>query len=87
MGSAQLRPKHLAEKLLQIRHSLGISQREMAERLGVAGDLPSTAISKYENGKNEPPLYVLLAYAKLAGVCTDVLANDKLKLDSSGLHK
>jgi len=33
MGHARPRPKRLAEKLLQIREALGLSQREMAERL------------------------------------------------------
>ncbi len=37
-------------------------------------------ISGYETGKREPPLPVLLKYARLAGVSTDVLIDDKLKL-------
>jgi transcriptional regulator with XRE-family HTH domain len=67
MGHARRRPKRLAEKLLQIRKALGVSQREMVERLGM--NIPSSNISKYELDKNEPPLKVLLAYARLAEVC------------------
>jgi len=35
MGYARPRPKHLAAKLLQIRHGLGLSQPKLAKVLGV----------------------------------------------------
>ena len=35
MGHARPRPKRLAEKLLQIREALGLSQKEMAKLLSV----------------------------------------------------
>jgi hypothetical protein len=35
MGHARRRPKRLAEKLLQVRKALDLSQREMVKRLGV----------------------------------------------------
>ena len=78
MGHARPRPKHLAAKLLQIRLNLGLSQREAAKRLG--DNIPHTTISKYEHDKNEPPLAVLLAYARLAGVSMETLVDDKLNL-------
>jgi hypothetical protein len=37
-------------------------------------------ISGYEIGEREPPLPVLLQYARVAGVCVDVLIDDKLEL-------
>jgi hypothetical protein len=37
-------------------------------------------ISEYERGEREPPLPVLLSYARLAGVCMDVLVDDELDL-------
>jgi transcriptional regulator with XRE-family HTH domain len=40
-----------------------------------------TNISAYERGKREPPLLVLLKYARLAGVSMDTLVDDKMKLD------
>lgn len=40
-------------------------------------------ISEFENGKRKPSLLVLLAYAKLAGVSTDVLIDDALELPSN----
>jgi transcriptional regulator with XRE-family HTH domain len=77
--SWRVRPKHLGEKLLRIRMSLGLPQEEMAERLG--GDpLSHASVSGYELGKREPPLYVLLEYARLANVYLEVLADDRLDL-------
>ena len=72
--------KRLAEKLLQIRLALGLSQNEMLRRLGAEEDLYRTNISNYELGEREPPLYVLLGYARLAGVCLDVIVDDDLDL-------
>jgi transcriptional regulator with XRE-family HTH domain len=39
-----------------------------------------TAISKYELGKNEPPLMILLQYARSAGVHMEALVDDELEL-------
>jgi transcriptional regulator with XRE-family HTH domain len=80
MGYARPRPKRLAEKLLQIRNALGLSQAELWKLLGVEDEIPFKRISKYELDQNEPPLSVLLQYARVAGVCLDVLANDDLDL-------
>ncbi|HET9711613.1 MAG TPA: hypothetical protein VFP64_07020 [Pyrinomonadaceae bacterium] len=40
----------------------------MVKRLGVQDQIDHTTISKYELDKNEPPLALLLAYARLAGI-------------------
>ena len=37
-------------------------------------------ISKYETDKNEPPLMVLLASARLTGIPVECLIDDKLDL-------
>jgi len=37
-------------------------------------------ISAYESGRLEPPLPALLLYADAAGVCTDVLIDDRQNL-------
>lgn len=54
MGHARPRPKRLAEKLLQIREALGLSQREMAERLAELAGVKITYknISKYERDRS-----------------------------------
>ena len=59
MGHARQRPERLAEKLLKIRSTLGLSQTELHKSLGVEEDIPYTRISDYELGKNEPTLIVL----------------------------
>jgi transcriptional regulator with XRE-family HTH domain len=75
-----MRQRKLAGKLLHIRLTLGFSQAEMLRRLGFDGVLDYKRISEYELGRGEPPLAVLLAYARLAGVCTDALIDDKVDL-------
>ena len=79
-GAARIRPERLPDKLRQIRLALGLSQTEMLKRLGYEGRIAYHRISNYELGTGEPPLPVLLAYAKLAGVSTDVLIDDSLDL-------
>ena len=74
------KPKRLAEKLLRIREALGGSQSEIFRRLDVEEFSELKRISDYETGKSEPPLPVLLAYARLAGVCVDTLIDDKIDL-------
>ena len=80
MGHSRPRPKRLANKLLQIRESLGVSQGELVKQLGVQDLIHYTTISKYELGKNEPPLIILLAYARLAGIPVEQIINDELDL-------
>jgi transcriptional regulator with XRE-family HTH domain len=77
---ARMRQERLAEKLLQIRIALGLSQSEMMRRLGFEEVLDYKRISEYELGKNEPPLAVLLNYARVAGICLDVLIDDEQDL-------
>ena len=80
MGHSRPRPKHLAKKVLQIRRSLGISQGEMVRRLGVQRLIDHTTISKYELDKNEPPLAILLAYARLVEIPVDQIIDDEIEL-------
>jgi len=84
---ARMKQKHLADKLLQIRNALGLSQAELLRRLGFEDQLDYRRISEYELGKNEPPLRVLLEYARLVGLSTDVLIDDELDLPNKLLGK
>jgi transcriptional regulator with XRE-family HTH domain len=79
-GMARRKPKRLAGKLLRIRLALGLSQSEMLKRLGFEGVVTYHRISNYELGTGEPPLEMLLQYARVAGVSTDVLIDDNLDL-------
>jgi transcriptional regulator with XRE-family HTH domain len=77
---SRTRPKRLAEKLLQIRNALGLSQNEMIRQLGLADELTQSRISGYELGTREPSLPTLLRYARTAGVCVDDLIDDDRNL-------
>jgi transcriptional regulator with XRE-family HTH domain len=52
----------------------------MLRRLGLHKSYDRSSISGYERGEREPPLPVLLRYAKVANVCLDILADDQLEL-------
>ena len=76
----RLRQKRLPEKLRAIREALGLSQTGMLKRLGAEDLIEYNRISEFETGKGEPPLKILLLYARIANVWTDVLIDDDLDL-------
>jgi transcriptional regulator with XRE-family HTH domain len=76
----RIKPERLPEKLRRIREALGLSQSEMWQHLGVEDLIWFKQISTYELGTNEPPLPILLRYARAAGVCLDVIVDDELDL-------
>lgn len=78
--SSRPKPVRLAEKLIAIRVSLGLSQNELISRLDLGKESTQARISAYERGVREPPLTVLLKYARAAGVYVDVLIDDELDL-------
>jgi transcriptional regulator with XRE-family HTH domain len=78
MGHARRRPKRLAEKLLQIRTALGLSQSEMAKRLCV--EISAKHILRYERDQSEPPIEVLLAYSRIARVPLAQIVDDDADL-------
>ena len=84
MGSKpRPKPKHLGKKLRVIRlDRLGLSQTAMSKALGLSVDY--SAVSQYELGTREPPLLVLLKYARLSGVTMENLVDDKMKLPKWG---
>ena len=77
MGHARPRPKLLASKLFTIRQELGLSQPQIAKRLGIQ---EYTNVSKYERDVNEPSLMIVLAYARLAEIPVEYLIDDALDL-------
>ena len=79
MGHARWRPKRLAQKLRQIRFVLDLSQSELLTTLGVA-KISYNRISDYELNKTDPPLIVLVEYARVAGVHLEVIVDDRLDL-------
>ena len=74
------RPKRLAEKLRQIRSSLGLSQTEMIHAMGLENRLTKSEISAFERGTHEPSLLLLLAYCEAANIYLEALVRDELDL-------
>lgn len=80
-------PRRLGEKLLQIRTSLGLSQSEMVKRLDYTeSPLYPAQISNFEQGKREPPIVLVLAYARMANIPMELLVDDKLELPNTLLR-
>jgi transcriptional regulator with XRE-family HTH domain len=78
--SYRSRPKRLADKLKAIRLQLGLTQADMVKALAVKDEpLRPASISGYELGQREPPLLVLLRYARLGGCTMEELVDDKIR--------
>jgi transcriptional regulator with XRE-family HTH domain len=83
MRRLRQRPARLAEKLRHVRQVMGLSQSEMIKRLGFEGELIQAHISAYERQGETgrvPPLGVVLAYARVAGIAMEELVDDGLNL-------
>jgi transcriptional regulator with XRE-family HTH domain len=81
MGThAREKPARLAEKLAQLRHTLGLSQDGIIRLMGVAEKITREDISKYERGLREPSLLVLLQYSRVTGVPMEALVDDEIDL-------
>ena len=78
MGQARQRPKHLAAKLLTIRLTLGLSQSQIARKVGVVTGAPR--ISEYEHDQRGPCMIVVLRYARLIRVRMEMLVDDEMEL-------
>jgi transcriptional regulator with XRE-family HTH domain len=74
------KPERLGEKLLYIRTGLKLSQSQMLRQLEAEEHLTYHRISEYESGKREPPLWILLAYAYVAGVHLEDIVDDQLEI-------
>jgi hypothetical protein len=79
MGHSRPPPKHLAKKLLQIRRSLGESQG-VGQTTWCSSSDRTYDHFQYELNKNEPPLNILLAYARLIGIPVEQIIDDELEL-------
>ena len=59
----------IAEKLVELRTSKGVTQEEMAKSLSVY----NKTISKWENGVSTPDIPMVVELAKYYGVTSDTL--------------
>lgn len=67
----------LYEKLQTLRKKNGLSQEELAEKLGISRQ----AISKWESGQSAPDLNKLIIISKLYNVTVDSLVKDNDEFD------
>lgn len=65
------------EKLMELRRKAGLSQEQLADRLGVTRQ----SVSKWESGAAMPELGKLIALSELFGVSIDYLVKDGDALD------
>lgn len=84
MGRAKrLKVERLGQKLKQIRESLNLTQTDLIKKLKCEDIIYQANVSEYELGRREPPLPIILKYARLAGISTDDLIDDKITLPTS----
>ena len=73
---------NLNEKIFQHRKKLGLSQEELANRLGVTRQ----SVSKWELGDSQPDLDMIVKLAKLFGVSTDYLLQADAEIPQNQTH-
>ncbi|MBR5682436.1 MAG: helix-turn-helix transcriptional regulator [Ruminococcus sp.] len=66
----------LADKIIELRKKAGMSQEELAEKLGVSRQ----SISKWEGAQSTPDLNRILQLAEIFNVSTDTLLKDSIEL-------
>lgn len=75
------KPQRLAGKLAEIRLALNLTAEEMIKSLDYpALPIYRASITEYEKGRREPPLLILLEYARVANVFLEVIVDDRLDL-------
>lgn len=94
--SSRPRPSRLAKKLSEIRSKLNLSQNGIIRYMGLEDKLTQAEISAFERGVRQPPLNVLLEYARAAagtkqtnrgvGDYLEILIDDSLDLPNKLQH-
>lgn len=67
----------LADKIIELRKKSGMTQDELAEKLGVSRQ----SVSKWEGMQSTPDLERILKMSEIFSVSTDLLLKDELELD------
>ena len=65
----------LADKIIEERKKLGLSQEELAEKLSVSRQ----AVSKWESAQSIPDLHKIILMSELFSVSTDYLLKDEIE--------
>lgn len=71
----------LAENIKKIRESIGLSQKVVADSLGITQGM----LSKYESGRIRPSYEVLLKFADEFGVTVDSLLRYDIMIYGNGI--
>ena len=71
----------LADKIIELRKKNGLSQEELAEKLGVSRQ----AVSKWEGAQSVPDIQRILEMSRLFGVSTDYLLKDDMDFGSEAI--
>lgn len=72
-----------ADKLIELRKKSGMSQEELAEKLGVSRQ----SVSKWEGAQSTPDLNRILELSKIFGVTTDYLLKDEMEANTETAEK
>ena len=72
-----------SERLLKIRQLYGMTQEEMAQRLGTSKQV----ISRYEHNQRSPKIGVAQKYAEILGVPVNYLLGEDEKTYPSGVYE
>lgn len=70
---------HLGEKIQQLRKAGGLSQEQLAEKLGVSRQ----SVSKWESGQSLPEIDKIIQISSLFSVSTDSLLKEESVSESS----
>ena len=65
----------LADKIIDLRKRSGLSQEELAEKIGVSRQ----SVSKWESAQSVPDLNKIIALSEIFGVSTDYLLKDSIE--------
>ncbi len=67
----------IGKKIKSFRKHKNISQEEFAKSIGISRQ----SLSGYENGKNEPPFFVISKISEVYTINIDDLYNEKFEFD------
>lgn len=76
-------PMQLGEVIRKYRKSKGMTQEEMAVRLGIT----ASAVNKWENGNSFPDIMLLAPIARLLGITTDELLSFREELTPEEINQ
>ena len=66
---------HIGQKMKHIRKMSGISQKDMAIKLGIA----QSSYSNYENENREPPFSLICLFCEKFGISVDSIINSEIQ--------